>query len=397
MIPSGLSAAELKAFQKTLTQHHEIKVGVSIQDLSGATLIDVSDRLLDGQVNGDYTAAVTRSATVTLLDPDRALPFDSTAPADASLYLDRMLHIIYWVLVNGTWVRTAVFTGPVTKLDRSDTTISVEAQGKEALAMGAAWAPITLPKGTRKTTAIEYLLIHRAGENMFSIPALTATLTGPMSIPRSGQPWYYAQRIAKSMNRQLFYDGDGICRLRTIPATVMYTFSDSVNILSRPQISYTTEDLANTVQVTGATPNKPTTKGGATQASMAAPVYTAVAPASHPLSPYKLGRNGVGRYFLKVISDGTIGTIGEAKSLAETTLAQSLLQAVDVSFEALPVPHLDPGDLCQLSSEAAATPFRLSSFSLPLVAGPNMTIGYTRQLAVKPRKINASWKPLTIQ
>jgi hypothetical protein len=377
MMPVGLSSATLRAFQATLIQHHEIDVKVTIQDLNGNSLADVSDRLTDGQVNVDATAPVTRSATVTLLDKDRALPFDSAAPADAALYLDRMLHITYGVLVGGVWVRVPVFTGPVTKLDRSDATVNVEAQGKEALAMAAAWAPMTLPKGTRKTTAIQYLMINRAGENQFSIPALTATLTGPLSIPRTGQPWFYAQRIAKSMNRQLFYGGDGICRLRTIPATTLYTFTDQA-ITSRPQISYSTDDLANTVMVIGAVP-----KGAKT-----AVTYTAMAAASDPLSPYKLGRNGVGRHLLSVVNDDTVGTITEAAALARSTLASSLLQAVDASFEALPVPHLEPGDLCVLSSASASTTFRLQKFSLPLVAGPAMSVGFLRNLAVRPRRVN---------
>jgi hypothetical protein len=395
VIPAGLSAATLRSFQLALTGHHEIRVRVNIQDLAGNSLGNVSDRLVDGQVNVDADAEVTRSASFTLLDPDRALPFDSTAPTSAALYLDRMMHASYDVLVGGSFVQIPVFTGPVTKLSRSDTQVVVEAQGKEALAMGAIWTPLTLPKGMPKLTALSKLLRDHAGETLFSIPGSTAKLSGPLSIPRSGRPWDFAQRIARSMNRQLYYSGDGVCRMRTVPGTSMYTFTDQ-HLTSRAQISYTTDNLANIVHVTGKQPAGPTTVKGATEAVMAAPTALAVAPASHPLSPLKLGRNGVARYLLLPIQDDSIGTISEAQALADLRLAQSLLQSVDASFTTIPVPHLDPLDMCTLASASASTTFALRQFSLPLVAGPDMTVGWLKNLAVRPRKVNATSRPMTM-
>jgi len=374
MMPAGLSSATVRAFNTALTTHHEINVQVTIQDLNGNSLSDVSGRLLDGQVNVDADADITRTATVTLLDQDRSLPFDSTSPADASLYLDRMLHITYGVLLAGSWVRVPVFTGPVSKLDRSDATINVEAQGKETLAAGGVWAPIALHTGVRKTSAIISLLQSRAGENQFSIPDLPELMPGPISLGRAEPSWPTAQRIARSMNRQLFYDGAGICRLRTFPATTTYMFTDQTTT-SRPQISYTTQDLANTVIVIGGVP-----KGAKNHIN-----YTLVAPSSHPLSPAKLGRNGVARHMVKVVQDDAIINTAAASRLANSTLNASLAQAVDASFDAIPIPHLEPLDVCTL---AGATTFAVRKFSLPLVAGPAMTVGYLRNLAVKPRRVN---------
>lgn len=399
MIPVGLSAAGLKAFQQTLVQHHEIQVSVTIQDLNGASLATVSDRLTDGQVNVDADADVTRTCTLTLLDPDRALPFDSTAPTDAALFLDRMIHVVYSVLVNGSWVRVPVFTGPVTKLSRSDTSVNVEAQGKEALSMGAIWFPMTLPKGMLKTAAISKLLHDHGGETQFSIPGSLSRLSGPLGVPRSGKPWLFAKRIAQSMNHQLYYSGDGVCRMRNYPGTTLFTFTDPGSVLSRPQIGYSLDDLANIVQVTGKQPPGPATVKGGTEAVMAAASWTSVAPASHPLSPFKLGRNGVSRYLLSVIQDDSVGTIGEAKDLATLRLAQSLLQAVDVSFESLAIPHIDPYDVCTLNSSSAATTFamRKYSFSLRADAIPPMNVGNTKNLVTKPRRIGSSSRQLVMR
>jgi hypothetical protein len=377
MIPAAMSSARLRALHTTLAMHHEVDVHVMIQDLNGNSLVNVSDRLLDGQVNVDATADITRSATVTLLDPDRALPFESDSPASATLYLNRMLHITYGVLVDGIWVHIPVFTGPVSKLDRSDTTIDVEAQGKEALAMGACWQPMTLPKGMKKTTALLHLMSSRAGESLFSVPDLTPKLSVPVSIARTGTIWIHAQRLAKSLNRHLFYDGAGVLRLRPSPATVTYTFTDRT-VVSRPQISYSMTDLANTVMVTGASP-----KGSKRHYH-----WTAVAPPSHPLSPDKLGRGSVPRHLLLSINDDSVSSTAEAAALANSTLARSLLQAVDASFEALPIPHLEPYDLCGLTGGSVSTTFALRKFSLPLVAGPNMTVGFLKNLRVKSRGVH---------
>lgn len=388
-MPAGLSAATLKAYQAALAKHHEIDVQITIQDLSGNSLANVSSLLLDGQVNVDADADITRTATITLLDPNRSLPFDSTSPADGALYLDRMIHINYGVLVNGSWVRVPVFTGPVSKLDRSDATINVEAQGKETLAAGGVWAPIALHTGIRKTSAIVSLMQSRAGETRFSIPDLASMLGGPISLGRADPSWPTALRIAKSLNRQLFYDGEGYCRLRTFPATTTFTFTEQL-VLSRPQISYSTDDLANTVIVHGGAQKGPGTVGanGAQPMAMAAINATAVAASSHPLSPTRLGRNGVPRHLIKVVEDTSIINTAPAVALANSTLAASLLQAVDASFETLPIPHLEPLDACTLNSQAGVTKFALRKFSLPLVAGPNMTVGFLKNLAVKPRRVN---------
>jgi len=374
MMPVGVSSATLRAFQSTLAMHHEIQVRISILDLNGNSLLNVSDRLLDGQVNVDASADITRSATVTLFDPDRSLPFDSDSPANAVLYLDRMLHITYGVLVAGTWVFVPVFTGPVSKLDRSDATIDVEAQGKETLAMGATWLPMTLPKGMKKTTALLHLLTSRTGESQFSVPDLAPKLSVPISIPRGDPPWPVAMRLAKSLSRHLYYDGAGVCRLRGVPATSTYTFNDQTTT-TRPRISYSIEGLANTVAVTGASP-----KGSKKHYH-----WTAVAAPSHPLSPTRLGRGGVPRHLLQEINDDSVSSTAEAAALANSTLARALLQAVDAQFEALPIPHLEPFDVCGLTGGAVSTTFYVRKFSLPLVAGPAMTVGFLKNLRVQAR------------
>lgn len=373
MIPLGLSASDLAALNTALATHHQMKVTVQTLTLAGAYESDLSALLVDGQVNVDYTAVVTRTATVTLLDPARTLVFDSDSPADSALFLDRMLRINYSVLVNGAWVAIPIFTGPISKLDRAGDTVVAEAQGKEWLAMGACWRPYTLRKGILSTAAIRAVLTDRAGETSFNVPDLPTRLPRSISLGRESAPWDTARAIARSLNRQLFYDGRGTCRLRTFPGTPLFTYSPSM-MVGRLLISYG-GDTINAVWVKGATPRGSKSPVG----------YAAIAPTTHPLSPQRLGRAGSPRYLLSVVEDETIRSISQAKAIAVRSLNASLLQSVSVTFDALPIPHLEPGDVVLANATEGAVTFSLSTYSLPLTTSQPMTVGYLRNVSVRNR------------
>lgn len=373
MIPLGLSSASLRALNAALATHHEIRVRVSILTLSGAYSADLSSALLDGQVNVDSSADVTRSASLTLLDPNRSLSIDSNSPSDSALFMDRLVRINYGVVVSGAWVDVPVFTGPITKLSRTGDTLSVEASGMESLAQTPAWHPLNLRKGTRKTDAIRLILSERAGETTFAIPTMGSRLPKPLSLGPQDIPWKVARSIATGLGCQLFYDGHGTCRLRQWPGTSVYTVQPAA-MMSPLQLAYSPA-TANAVQVIGATP-----KGAK------APItYSTVAPASHPLSPQALGRNGVPRYLPAFVQDDTIRSVAEAKVVADHQLSQGLLEAVTASLDVLPLPHLEPGDVVTAYTDEGHVTFRLSSFSLPLTTGGSMSVGYLRNVSPKRR------------
>jgi hypothetical protein len=379
VIPLGLSAAQMRAFAADLADHHQIRVRAQVQTLAGAYSADLTDRLLDGQVNVDLQAPITRSLTMTLLDEDRALPFDADSPSDSALFVDRMIRVWYGVYgpalaaIGSGWVDVPVFTGPISKPDRSGDTVTVEAQGKESLAMGACWQPMTLLKGTPKTSAIHSLMVARAGETRFSLPPPGTRLPATISLGREDIVWTAATSISRSQNAQLFYDGPGTCRLRTWPAVSIYSFTGPL-VLSPLKITYGTPSC-NIVWVKGGVP-----KGARMPIS-----YVAVAPANHPLSPQRLGRAGVPRYLLQTIKDDSIRSVAEAKPRGDQALAVGLAQSVDATFDAMPVPHLDPGDRVYAATDEGAVTFTLSKFSLPLTAGQPMSVGYNRKVSPKPR------------
>ena len=383
MLNLGLSADEQAAFHAALRTHRRIAVRLDVLDMDQKHLTSIDNRLLSGEVTVDGTADVSRSMSVTLLDPAHRLRLDSDAPDEGALYADRMLRATYLVRVGGEWVDVPVFTGPITKLDRDEATVSVECQGKEVLAQQAAWTPMTLDKGLGKIDAIRRIMRERAGESKFDFPEGKARLPSNVSLGREDIPWEFAQKIARGMDKQLFYDGRGRLRLRNLPDRVSFTFNERV-ITSVPQVSFDMSEARNAVRVVGRNlhEGKETGKGdNVEQIPTEQTGGVAVAERSHPLSPHRLGRNGTPRYIAEFIVDDTIRSNKEAVKVAERTLRDRLRQAVEVSMDVLPVPHLEPGDTIGVSYGDIEATARLQQFGFSLTSDGSMSIGYTRRVS----------------
>jgi hypothetical protein len=85
-----------------------------------------------------------------------------------------------------------------------------------------------------------------------------------------------------------------------------------------------------------------------------------------------------------VYENNTIWSKLEAEGFAKSILASKLLQSVDVQFDAFPLPHLEPMDVCRFDTDQASSAFRATKFSIPLTAGGVMSIGYLKRLGVYP-------------
>jgi hypothetical protein len=372
VIRNGRSAAEQLALQKVLTRSREVRTRVYSLLLDGTPDDDLTDLFIDGQVNIHAHLPTTRSLSLTLADSKQTLPFDSDDPSRGALFFDRMLQVWYDVLLDDDlWAETPAFTGPVTFLRRSSGLAYVEAHGKERLAMGASWAPMTLHRWMKKTDAIIRLLSERAGETEFDFPDLAARLPKPISLGRQTKPWRVAQRIAAGMGMQLYYNGAGTCRLRHRPNRSVFTFTGEDHVRPPGVRVELSDDIRNAVYVLGGTP-----QGLKTQ--IEAP---AVAPRDHPVSPWALGRNDIPSYRARFIHDDTIKTLAEAKTVAERALHDGLVEHLDIRFDTHPVGFfLDPMDLCHVATADVSATFRLRKQSFPLASGSPggkpATVGY---------------------
>lgn len=389
MLPLGLSGAEQRRLHRTLIGNHRVKTRVTVMNLEGDSLRTITPRFLDGQINV-ADGPVSRSLTATILDPSRTLNFDSSNPSDGALYADRMLRVTVDVLVPGDgWVAIPCFTGPVTKFDRTDAVVTVECQGKEALSMGQLWRPLTIKKGTKKTDALRRILA-RTGENRFSIPDLAEKLPKDLSLGRESQPWLACLKIARSMNRQLYYDGRGVCRLRKYPGNALFTFTERDSITTPPTASFSANEFHDVIWVKGGRPKgteRRSDDDGTPNATYVGPGVraAAVAPNSHPLT---IDRNGQRLFHVRTIDDDHIRSIGPAQALANRELDDSLRQDVAMSFDAIPVYHLDPGDWVRCRTSSFVRGMRLNTFSLPLlVTNGSMSVGYASRRSVRRNRI----------
>lgn len=384
MIALGLKADDLRALHATLRSNRRVRTRVQLLDRdTGHHVANLTDLFTGGQIDVDGTADVTRSATLTIVDEHRKLPITSDSPARNAIWADRAVEVIYDVLVDDEWVPIPVFSGPI-NLDgctRDGQVLTIEAHGWESQAMGAFWTPMALHKGMRKTDAIRRILSERAGETHFDIPDLPARLPNALGFHRDAIPWHGARRIARSISRQLFYNGEGACRLRHRPNRSHFTFTGAYHVLGPPQVRYS-GGSANAAYVFGGVP-----KGAKTHVHA-----TAVAQRHDDLSPWRQSRNGVPFYLLpngQVTRDDLLKTVAEAQARADRELHDALLHGVDVAFDSAPVPFLDPGDLCRVvTDDGVSVTFRLQKFSLPLAAGEGgeglpMTIGYHRDVRIR--------------
>lgn len=375
MIPLGLTAQEVRDLHQTLTGNHSVNVTVQVLNLAGDRLGDVSSRLLSGQVNIDDTKAITRSCTLSLYDSARSLHFDSDAPTDGALYVDRMIKVVYSVKAAGAidWTDIPLFCGPISSMDRTDDVVNIEAQGKETLAMGVAWKTRTYKRNQYRTAVIRSILEDLTGETRFTFPSHGARLPADLSVARTSTPWFVARRLAVGVDMQLFYDGRGVARLRPKTTASAFTFDsgDGGSVLTVPQVTYSTENLKNIVWVSGA-------KKVSVSRS---------APRSHPMSPWRLGRNGVPRFLLETVTDTSIRTNAEAVRVANSHLNDALLSAIEVSFDAMSIPDLEPGDVARVTTDDFSNSFRVHQFSIPLVVGGQMSVGYLTNRSPNKRRI----------
>ena len=178
MLELELTTGERAAFMRTLRSSHRMRVTVTVLDRNEKPLrqLDVpASQIIDGTVEVDALADITRSLRLEFLDEKRALTFDAASPSRAGLFADNLLAVSYGVLVPelARFVDVPVFWGPITDFERARGVVRVEAQGKEALALDPHFVTqgYTLRKGRRVDDAIRDVM-DRCGESRYNLPEL---------------------------------------------------------------------------------------------------------------------------------------------------------------------------------------------------------------------------------
>lgn len=378
----GLNARERRLFLHSLTWDHSIRVRAELLDMADRLVSDVTDLLVTGQVDGAADGRYrSTAAKVGLWDPRHRLQFDTASPMHGQVFADRMLSVTYGVRVwQHGWVDIPVFRGPVAAARREGPVLAVECVGKEALASKPVWSVVTYKKGSRITDAIRDLLLRSGeAEDNIDVPNWPDRFPADQILGRREDIWARSTRFAQIAGGVLAYSGDGVARLQRLSDNVVFTFRDGPSalpdhgptVMTEPRAQFDTDDLVNVVQVVG----QPKAEG------QAAPAAVAALPRDHPLNSHTLGRRGSQRILPEYIEDRDIRSTADAQALADRTLAARSREYVHVTFDSLPVPFLEAGDMCAVQTARTVVPtFRLSEYSLPLGHDGLMSVGTRRRV-----------------
>lgn len=380
----GITNCERLELNAAYGGHHRIRRTVRILDLDHRLIEDVTDTFIDGQVNVDSRGTPSRSATVSLFDPSHLVGIDMASPFSGTVSPRYLLELHRGIYVDSLarWVDIPVGVLWFTKPTRAGDILSIEAQGKEALALYPVVKQLTFSAGANKMSVIRAIM-DSIGETRFRLDSTTEKLGGKFTVDLSMTPWAACKKIADGMGRQLFYDVEGylVCRVRPQAAQFTFRYGDGGTVRSDPQFTFSDGTVYNYVRATGATPE------GKDQPISA----SSHVPSSHQLY---LTRNG---QFVPLRSDASndkLTTVSEVKNLADDQLASLLADSQSASWDSSPVWHLEQGDPVRLTDArddddtdaSFSITVPLGSFSIPLTLG-NQSNGYMTRVSRSKRRI----------
>lgn len=348
---------------------HRVRVTVWILDNSRRFLANASDMLIDGQVDIDAGADITRSGQLRLLDPGHVLGLDASPSAGIVAY-NRMVHIIYTAekfdqSMQFSW---PVFTGPISKSNRDGPILDLEFVGMEKFAhmqMPYNW---TWPVGWSKGSVISNALMQHTGEIYFDMDwrAGGYPLSAPWTLEEGENLWPRLKNLAEEMNMRMFYDGNGVLKVRGKDMTSVIEFLPWMLTGEDPQVSYDLTKMRNHVKIKGKTPPGMTGAMG----------YDAYPPAHHPYSPQSLARNGFNRFFTEFVEDDQLEWT-DMVNRAWSILSEKIMTSMDVQFTSCVVPFMEEWDVFSINHPRVWVPQAMFTKStIPLVGDAEQSIGY---------------------
>lgn len=371
MITRNLPAADLAAYERGLLSDHKMRVLVQVLDLDHHVQGEATGVVLSGSVDIDVEQDVMRTCTMEISDPGNRLGLDAPGISHAALYADRMLQVHYgvWSHEYPHWVDMPIFTGPIMSLKRSRDSISLTASSKEVMVNQPQSRTWRFGPGTAKTYIMRRVLAD-CGETHISIPSWNDRISTPWVCWSSESPWPKLQQLAYSLASRdhgtdplLHYDGSGWAVLKPYSKNTAWKFARDTDILTEPDITSDLSQVKNFIVVYGAK-----NKNGTVHA------YASL-PDSHPLSAKSLARGGVRRNLREEIQDDQITTTAQAKRIAQARLDRLGWSYVDVNFDSLVIPHVEPRDVIDIAAGDWHERVQLTKYTIPLTADGVMSIG----------------------
>jgi hypothetical protein len=355
------------AFTAAITGSYTLATEAVIIDTNGD---ETTVPIVDGTVTLDQTAAVRGRCDVALTDdgtldlvPDSASSL--LAPYGNEIRLGRGI-----TYPDGTTelVGLGVFRIQDAQIDDTPDGLQIRISGLDRAqrVIDARFEePYNVTAGTNYATAILDVIQAAWPDVPYE---LTATaLTAPALIAQEGDDrWKFAQDMATAIAMRLYFDGDGVLRLvpsvLALPVTTLAEGDGGVLVQAGRR--WTREGTYNRVIATGENTGETAPARG-------------VATDENPLSPtYYYGPFGrVPRFYASPF----ITTDAQAAGAAQKILDDELGTSEQVSFGALVLPHLEPGDTVIITRNLAGIDedHVIDALTLPLAAQGAMT-GQTR-------------------
>lgn len=382
---ASLTPYERHKLEDALVNSHRIEVEINQLDQDEhyvRSLTSPAQRVTEGQIDVDTTQDVHRQMQAVVYDPSHKLDFSQNG--HWAFWYDTFIEVRQRVLVTSlkAWVVIPIFMGPLSHFERTADMVTLEALGKEALALEpmTVWKARKFRKGEKVVDVIEAIM-RGQGERRFDFPKKSARLHTRLSVARGDEAWKVCQKLAEGIDKMLYYNGRGVLCLRSHPGHSSWTFQYGVNITTMPTATYDAlTQFHNAVILTGSTASAGSKKI----------VAVALPPSAHPLSPQSLSRHGEPRYLVEKVDNSQIKKQDDANKQAHRRLDHDLAVVLAGEFEALSIPHLDEHDLVHIKAPGVSLQVPMQTWSIPLVGG-TMTVGANRSHHLKRRKVKGKW------
>lgn len=340
-----------------------------------ATVTDPQDasttvEIVDGSVTLDQTAATRGRADVTIID-DGTLGLVPTSPASLLAPYGNEIALSRGITYpDGTseLVGLGVFRIQAVDVDDSADGMAVRISGldRSARVIDARFEePYQIAAGTNYTTAILATVQAAWPDVPYSLTS-TGLVTPALVAQEGDDRWKFCQDMAAAISMRLYFDGDGVLTLvpDVMTAPVMTIAEGENGVLIQASRNWTREGAYNAVIATGENTGQTAPARG-------------VAVDNNPLSPtYYYGPFG---HCPRFYSSPFLTTNAQAAAAAQTMLDKQLGTTEQVSFGALVMPHLEPGDTATItrSRSGIGEDHVLDSLTIPLTPDGVMS-GRTR-------------------
>jgi len=364
-------------FKEAVRKSHSAIVKVEIYDMANGTILSTASPI-SGEVTIDNRRSIRRECTLEFVDTDGTLvPINNIS--SILLPYNREVKIYRGIAFpDGTEELVPLGVFIITSVD-----ITESAQGVKITIKGSdrslilARAKFTnhefyIEAGTAKETAIENILKYRYPKVKTIFPATNqvTTLLYP-TIDQSSDPWREALKIAESASMDLYFDENGIARMRPIPdpdkGTAIATYADgSDSVLIQIARSLSIDESYNGVIYTG--------EGTNLSIGVIGEAWD-----DNPSSPTYRKTYGEVPLFK---SSPTILTVGEAQEAASAELKKVIGASEKITWDQLVNPAHDVYDLVKVTRSPVGVDkiLMLDAISVPLAASGTMNaIGRSRR------------------